>query len=684
MITTFNLIKMTKPFNDNSEVTAISTQIEILKKHFPQCFDKHNAFMPDKLQALVSEHGTAFSKESYSLNWLGKSYARLLANENPLTFLSEDKVHNQKPENKNTENLLIKGDNLEVLKHLKSAYHEQIKMIYIDPPYNTGTDGFVYQDDRKFTVDELSRLAGIESDEAKRILDFTQSKANSHSAWLTFMYPRLYIARELLKDDGVIFISIDDNELSQLKLLCDNIFGEVNYIECICWNKRIPKNDKGIGNIHEYILLYSKDSTTRPIFKMRKDGLDDIYSLTEKLKRKATPISDAEKAVKNLYKKNDYDRGITLYNSLDDDYRLWGKINMSWPNAETFGPQYKVIHPVTKKPVKIPDRGWRWIEETFNDAAHIKNGSYNEINELHDGSFVCGKIWFACDENTQPSSITYLDEVNDFLLRSILSTKSDGGVEIESLFDGKSYFSYPKPTGLIKTLIGSRLLIENDICLDFFAGSGTTAHAVMALNAEQNNNIRCISVQIPELADRKKAAYKAGYKTIFDITKARIEKAAEKIKTEHPDYQGDLGFKIFETVPMPEGYLVDHEILKSTDPLFFNGSNLNNDQLDDLLTTWKVYDGIALTVSLNLIDLAGYSAYQHQKILYLIQSGFSYHALVMLLQKLDDTDKDKAFDIERLVLFAHNFDSKHQREIKEALTHYQNKKSKNISVEFRY
>ena len=191
-------------------------------------------------------------------------------------------------------------------------------------------------------------------------------------------------------------------------------------------------------------------------------------------------------------------------------------------------------------------------------------------------------------------------------------------------------------------------------------------------------------VQLPELIDKKMEAYKAGYKTIFDITKARIEKAAEKIKTEHPDYQGDLGFKIFETVPMPEGYLVDHEILKSTDPLFFNGSNLNNDQLDDLLTTWKVYDGIALTVSLNLIDLAGYSAYQHQKILYLIQSGFSHHALVMLLQKLDDTDKDKAFDIERLVLFAHNFDSKHQREIKEALTHYQNKKSKNISVEFRY
>ncbi len=674
---------MTKSFNDNSDVTAISSQVETLKKHFPQCFDKNGAFMPDKLQALVSDNGTEFSKESYSLNWLGKSYARLLANEKPLTFLSEDKTHNQKPENQNSEHLLIKGDNLEVLKHLKNAYSEQVKMIYIDPPYNTGTDGFVYQDDRKFTVDELSRLAGIDSDEAKRILEFTQSKANSHSAWLTFMYPRLYVARDLLKEDGVIFISIDENEVSQLKLLCDSIFGEINFIECICWNKRIPKNDKGIGNIHEYILLYSKDSTTKPIFKMRKEGLDDIYSLTEKLKIKETPIPAAEKKVKNLYKKNHYDRGITLYNSLDDNYRLWGKINMSWPNAETFGPRYEVFHPITKKPVKIPDRGWRWIEKTFNDAALMKDGSYSEINELHDGSIVCGRIWFACDENTQPSSITYLDEVNDLLLRSILSTKSDGGVEVENLFDGKSYFSYPKPTGLIKTLIASKLPIESDICLDFFAGSGTTAHALMALNAEENNNIKCISIQYPELTDKKKAAYKAGYKTIFDITKARIEKAAEKIKVDHPDYQGDLGFKIFETVSVPQGYQEEYETLNPTAPIF-NGSILNNGQLDDLLTTWKVYDGIPLTMSLTDIDLAGYSAYQHQKILYFIYDGFSSEALVMLLQKIDDTDKDKAFDVERLVLFAHNFDSKHQREIKEAVTKYQNKKAKNISVEFRY
>ncbi|MEI8207920.1 MAG: DNA methyltransferase [Methylococcales bacterium] len=629
---------MTKPFNDNSEVTAISTQIEILKQHFPQCFDKHGAFMSDKLQALVSEHGTAFSKESYSLNWLGKSYARLLANENPLTFLSEDKAHNQKPENKNTENLLIKGDNLEVLKHLKNAYHEQIKMIYIDPPYNTGTDGFVYQDDRKFTVDQLSRLAGIELDEAKRILDFTQSKANSHSAWLTFMYPRLYIARELLKEEGVIFISIDDNEAAQLKMLCDELFGEQNFITEFIWKRRSSSAmaDNNVSTDHEYVITY------------QKGGLKGFQGIEKDFKNYSNPDNDP--------------RGSWVL----------GDLTVGMTAAMRPNQAYDLVDPKTGKIYPFnPNRVWAFIPQSMTKM----------IEE--------GRIIFPDDTDKRPMQKRFKAELKGTYnpLSSLIIDKvglnTEGTRQIQSLLGG-NVFDYSKPASLLTTLIPQLCIESNDIIMDFFAGSGTTAHAVMDLNVESKNNYTFIMVQLPELIDKKTEAYKAGYKTIFDITKARIEKAAEKIKTEHPDYQGDLGFKIFEIVPMPEGYLVEHEILNSIDPLFFNGSNLNDDQLDDLLTTWKVYDGIALTVSLNPIDLAGYSAYQHQKILYLIQSGFSHHALVMLLQKLDDTDKDKAFDIERLVLFAHNFDSKHQREIKEALTHYQNKKSKNISVEFRY
>ena len=190
-----------------------------------------------------------------------KSYARLLRNLPPETLISEDKTHNAKPENAGSQNLLIRGDNLEVLKHLKNAYAGSVKMIYIDPPYNTGSDGFVYQDDRKFTPAELARLANIDEDEAARILDFTDKDSNSHSAWLTFMYPRLYVARELLKDDGVIFISIDDNEAAQLKLLCGEVFGEGNFVGQIAWQKiHSTKNDaKYLSNSHEYILCYAKN-----------------------------------------------------------------------------------------------------------------------------------------------------------------------------------------------------------------------------------------------------------------------------------------------------------------------------------------------------------------------------------------------------------------------------------------
>ena len=202
----------------------------------------------------------ALSKEAYSLNWLGKSYARLLANENIRTRLVADTTHNAKTENAASQNLLIKGDNLEVLKHLMGAYSEQVKMIYIDPPYNTGSDGFVYQDDRKFTVEQLSSLAGIDEIDAKRILEFTSSSSNSHSAWLTLMYPRLYIAKQLLRDDGVIFISIDDNEQAQLKVLCDEVFGEESYVGLLSVenNPKGRKNSSFISISNDYCLIYAK------------------------------------------------------------------------------------------------------------------------------------------------------------------------------------------------------------------------------------------------------------------------------------------------------------------------------------------------------------------------------------------------------------------------------------------
>jgi len=215
---------MSKEQKVTGNIQPPNKDLELLKQKFPNCFDKNGEFDFEKFKTQLSKNEINFSKESYGMDWLGKSYARLLATDETTTLLQEDEKFNQKEENSTSENLLIKGDNLEVLKHLSNAYYEKIKMIYIDPPYNTGSDGFVYADDRKFTVEELQELAGVNEERAKHILDFTQSNSNSHSAWLTFMYPRLYIAKQLLKDDGVIFVSIDDNEVAQLRLLMDEIF----------------------------------------------------------------------------------------------------------------------------------------------------------------------------------------------------------------------------------------------------------------------------------------------------------------------------------------------------------------------------------------------------------------------------------------------------------------------------
>ena len=217
-------------------VTANSEQLSVLKSNFPQCFDRQGKFILSKLQDILQANAVDISRESYSLNWLGKSYARVLANLPTKTMIEEDVFNNTKDRNRKSHNILIQGDNLEVLKHLCGAYKDRVKMIFIDPPYNTGED-FVYSDDFSFSADELVELAGISSEEAHKILDFTQSNSNSHSAWLTFMYPRLYIAKKLLRHDGVIFISIDDNEQAQLKVLCDEIFGEANFVASIIWEK---------------------------------------------------------------------------------------------------------------------------------------------------------------------------------------------------------------------------------------------------------------------------------------------------------------------------------------------------------------------------------------------------------------------------------------------------------------
>ncbi|HGD7177062.1 TPA: site-specific DNA-methyltransferase, partial [Neisseria meningitidis] len=607
--------------------TANSTQLEQLKKLFPACFDADGNFLIDRLQAEIAPQ-TDIGREFYEMNWLGKSYARLLRNLPPETLISEDKTHNAKPENAGSQNLLIRGDNLEVLKHLKNAYTNSVKMIYIDPPYNTGSDGFVYQDDRKFTPAELACLANIDEDEAARILDFTDKGSNSHSAWLTFMYPRLYIARELLKDDGVIFISIDDNEAAQLKLLCDEVFGEGNFIKDLIVNtSEGGGNAKYVVNGHETVLVYAKDITHFDNLKRPKD-----------IRGKKIVINDE------------------LYWIQEDAVR------------EQFG-KYGNLH--YEDIIEI-----KGIEFKNKIDKDIENNEYILIPKSY-GKTIIGKLRKVSDDFSKFHSILNIGNISKNLTK-------DGIRELEELFEtGKGYspFETPKPLDLLKRLVLSATFKGNqtDLILDFFAGSGTTAHAVMQLNAEgQNGNRRYICVQLPEKTAEKSEARKAGYPTIFDITKARIEKAAAKIRVEHPDYTGDSGFKIFQTADNFRQH-PDKDFSPEQPDLPLN-DELSEEQLQTLLTTWTLYDGAALTTPVEPVRLGAYTAYLCEKRLYLMNAGFTSADLLAFIRKLDD---DADFNPNRVIVFGSNMASAMQHELDQAVRGYANKKEIELNVVIR-
>lgn len=612
--------------------TANSKQLEILQKHFPQCFDKQGNFIQEKLLEVVKSSDVELSKESYSLNWLGKSYARLLTNLPPKTLLHEDKQHNHLESNKDSQNLLIKGDNLEVLKHMVNAYSEKVKMIYIDPPYNTGSDGFVYNDDRKFTPQQLSELAGIDLDEATRILDFTAKGSSSHSAWLTFMYPRLYIARELLREDGAIFISIDDNEVSQLKLICDEVFGEANFVANVIWHKRYAaSNDaKGIPAMHDHILVYQRTSSFN----------------------------------RNLLPRTEKQNSLYKYDS-NDGKGLWRSDNLT---VKTVSEEYlyEIINPKTGK-AYTPTQGRCWLTNKTKMAEWIEEG----------------RVFFGMKGDGAPQLKRYLSEVQDGVIPNTYWSYEDVGhtdsarKELKKLFESSAPFDNPKPTGLlIKAFqIASD---KNDIILDFFAGSGTSAEAVYKLNVSDSGNRKFIVIQIPEKTSIKSDARKAGYETIFEITKDRLLKASEKIRAESPDYQGDLGFKIFETV---EDFRVKDEGELTLENLsFFDDVVLTDEQYNTLLTTWCVYDGSLLTTPIQDVDLNGYTAHLCDKRLYLIAPNFNSETIKALLHELDN---NKDFEPNKVVFYGNNFDSAKQMELNEALKGYANKKSLEIDLVVR-
>ena len=640
--------------NKNKDITANSEQLAALKAQFPSCFDKDGRFRPDKLEDIVRASGADITREGYKLDWLGKSYARLLANLKTETLLAPNAEHNALPENADSENLLIQGDNLDVLKHLVNAYSEKVKMIYIDPPYNTGSDGFVYNDTRKFTVEELQRLAGVEEDEAQRILDFTQSLSNSHSAWLTFMYPRLYVARELLRENGVIFISIDDNEQAQLKLLCDEVFGEENFVAQFVWAAG-RKNDSQLVSVsHETILTYVKSrdllKSQKTKWSQRKRGIDAIYAEAERLTAELESYDLATTALRKWYKNLDDSNPTKLHRHYKciDEKGVYFPADISWIGGG--GPQYQVLHPTTQKPVKRPKRGWMTADEDKMQE-WINNG---QVHFGKDETTVpCIKAYLKDNEYSAPYSVFYRD--------GRASSK-----RLRALMDA-DIFGFPKDETIIAEILDfATSANESELIIDFFAGSGTAAHAVMALNAQDGGNRKHISVQLDEPTDEKSEARKAGYKTIFEITRERIKRAAAKIREDHPDATCDFGFKEFKTIPANEGlfqgYLDDAATRDDFEP--FNGMALDDDAIAALLTTWKAYDGLPLHQNLIPVDLDGYTAYQGCDKLYFVNTGLDIKHIAAMLTRIDD---DATFTPRKIVVFHYRFNNKQLREFSEAV-----------------
>lgn len=489
--------------------------LEYLKLNFPQTIKDGQV----DLKAIAMLLGLN-NKEirGYELSFTGKALANALY-DTPNT--KELKFHKSLSKNfETTKNAIIKGDNLHALKLLKSAYYEKIKMIYIDPPYNTKNDKFIYNDDfvkeHKKLLIKVGLLEITEEGEeiGSEILNFfINAKGDrSHSTWLGFMLPRLKLARDLLREDGVIFISIDDNEQANLKILCDEIFGKENFISCFIWQKKSGGGQaKYFYEGHEYMLIYTKDKTNlNGLFKF-KEKPEINNDLIRKVHGKYTN-NESIKKILNLYPKDTVDHRNLMFEELD----IFLKENM------------------------------------------ISEKKYNDIKSKIDS----GKYFLQQYKDTKFHLICSYQDDNLSKMYSIFSGHwtSDGNEEIESIFNGKLVFENPKPTTLIKEIFFANTN-QNDIILDFFAGSGTTAQAVMELNAEDNGNRKFILVQLDEKIDENKS--KVAYDfcknelgsenpVISDITIERVKRAGEKILKENRDKNLDLGFKVFSLVEKPE------------------------------------------------------------------------------------------------------------------------------------
>jgi len=558
----------------------------------------------DQLRQELAESIVEGPQERYHLNWPGKREALLTANApiaktlRPVRMTKNSKGE-QIEESVNfdtTKNIFIEGDNLDALKLLQETYLSKIKMVYIDPPYNTGND-FVYADDFADEVSEFFLRSNQVDSRGNRLTANPETSGRFHSGWLSMMYSRLKLSRNLLRDDGLIVIHIDENEYPNLEKLLAEIYGEKNNLGTIVWDKRNPKGDAtGVAQQHELICIYCKDreffKTTCEFQRPKENAGKMLVKAKQVIGKEGGVTEKARKEYKDWVNQQDLTGGEKAYNQIDDNGDVFRPVSMAWPNKKKAPADYFIplIHPVTGKECPVPERGWRNPPATMQEL--LKSGL----------------IIFGSDEKTQP---TRKYRLKDNLSENIPSLLYYGGSDDALLADLSIPFDTPKPVQVAKRLIQS-ICKNDDILIDFFAGSCTAAHALMLLNAEDGANRRFIMVQLPEECDEKSEARKLGYSVVSEIGKNRIRRAAQKIREEFSDTLPmrntdlDLGFRLLkvDTSNMADVYYAPDALDKAKFDLFVD--NIKPDRTpEDLLFQVMLDWGVDLALPITKQSIQG-------------------------------------------------------------------------------
>lgn len=586
---------------------------------FPQCVTERLnkdgqpelAIDFDKLRAELSNDALNDGEERYQFTWPDKRAASRLANE-PVN-LTLRPCREESVDFDTTENLYIEGDNLDVLKVLRETYLGKVKMIYIDPPYNTGNE-FVYNDDFAESYDGYLESCKVYDENGHLTFDPKangESNGRFHTDWLNMIYPRLKVARDLLTEDGVIFISIDENEVENLKRVCDEIFGAKNFIAELIWSGGRKNDSKYISVSHEYILCYFRNSDfikeNRIIWREKKQGLDAIYTEYAKLKNEfGSDVKSIEKGLKVWYKAladGHPAKDHKHYNRVDN-HGIYFASDISWPGGG--GPKYQVLHPVTGRPVKIPSRGW------------ITNS-----NTLHQW-IAADKVDFGENENAVPTLKAYLSDNEYTVPYSVFYKDGRAASKRLATLMGDKMFENPKDEEIIQRIIEFCGVADDDIVMDFFSGSGTTAHSVFLVSLNKNMKIKFILVQLRELISEENASAEKGKKVaraaitlcdeigvphnICEIAKERIRRAGKKVKDE-AGLQGqdlDIGFRVLklDSSNMEDVFYTPDKF----DPLMLDGliDNIKADRTgEDLLFQVMLDLGIELSAKIERKEVAG-------------------------------------------------------------------------------